>query len=320
MSLRSSSWPSRLKLAAITCVAAVLTACGGDVYQPFEPQRILSIGDEYSYIDATTGAKYTINALRTDAAGASVPNCDGYWLWTQYVAFEYGFRFAECPEAGAAPDTRARALAKEGSKVADVATQLDAAGGVQANDMILVQVGANDVWELYNQYGTTAATLDAVKAQANSRGKALAAQLLAWTEKGARIIVMDVTDQSDTPEARSATGADVFNGLEQLSTAFNEGLRAGLSGDQRKIALILANNRVKEAVDDERYNFDNRTDAACVDGLASPKLCNTGTLKPDVDPNVDNANYIFSSGRYLTPVMHRLLGDLARSQADRQPF
>ncbi|MCW7539091.1 SGNH/GDSL hydrolase family protein [Aquabacterium sp. A7-Y] len=319
MSLRSSRWLFRLQLAALAGAAAALTACGGDVFDPFKPQRILSVGDEYSYIEsaegASKGAKYTINALKGD----STFNCDGHWLWTQFVTSNYGFRFKECTPDGAAPDERARALAREGAKAADISTQINAAGGLRAEDLVLVQVGANDVWELFDSYAQGNG-LDGLKATAENRGRALAALMLGWNEQGVRVVVLDVTDQGDTPEAGASSVANAREALRQLSTAFNDGLRAGLAGNVRRTALIQANNLVGDAADDTRYDFDNRTDGACLDSVATAKACTTGTLKANTDPGPSSNDYIFAKGRYLTPTINRLLGDLAVNRAEDHPF
>lgn len=314
MSLRLSRWLPRLRLAALAGAAvAALTACGGEVSDPFKPQRILSVGDEYSYIDATSGAKYTINGLTSD----SKFDCSVYPLWNQWVAREYGFTFQECKGA----DGRARALAKEGAKVADVGVQADVAGGVQDKDLVLLQVGANDVWQLYQDL-IAGGDLAALKNEATRRGDALGQLIKNWNDKGARVVVMDVFNQGQTPEAgaAAATNPTARTQLQELSTAFNDGLRAVLSGNQRKTVLVLGNNLVSDAVEDKAFGFDHRDTNACLDSVPSAKACTTATLNAGVNPNPSAFDYIFAKGRYLSPAINQELGERAFSEADKHPF
>ncbi|WKB51899.1 hypothetical protein [Eleftheria terrae] len=312
MSLRLSRWLPRLRLAALAGAAvAALTACGGEVSDPFKPQRILSVGDEYSYIDATSGAKYTINGLTSD----SKFDCSVYPLWNQWVAREYGFTFQECKGA----DGRARALAKEGAKVADVGVQADVAGGVQDKDLVLLQVGANDVWQLYQDL-IAGGDLAALKNEATRRGDALGQLVKNWNDKGARVVVMDVFNQGQTPEAgaAAATNPTARTQLQELSTAFNDGLRAVLSGNQRKTVLVLGNNRLSKAVEDK--DLKHRDTNACLDSVATAKACSTATLNAGVDPNPRTLDYIFAKDRYLTPAMNQALGEQAVKETDQHPF
>lgn len=319
--------PSRVvRLLATVAGGLLIAGCGGDVYQRFEPQRILSLGDEYSHIDPTTRARYTVDALNADGSR----NCahDRYWLWNQRVVARYGRAFNECPVGGYAADGNTRALAQEGATVATLALQLAAVGGVKEKDLLLVFVGANDVWELYNDpnaaspipEGTCAdATRSAAEKAVCARGQALARQLVAWTNAGARVVVLDVPNQGSTPEAAGQNAAV----LEGLTTAFNDGLRFTLPDNSRYIALVLANNRVRLAqkTEDSPYPFTNRTAPVCT--TASAKDCTTATLVAGIsadDANSDRYRYVFAAQRYLSPTMNRLIGDLAADRARDQPF
>lgn len=314
MFLRSSSWLSHAKRALLVGTAAALTACGGEIYDGFEPERILSVGDEYSYIDAATGAKYTINRINNDNSF----NCSEYPLWNQIVAAEYGFRFQQCTPAGGTADTRGQLLARQNAKAADLQTQIDDFGGLREDDLVLVQVGANDVWELFERY-ENGETIASLQAEATTRGTALASRLNGWTSVGARILVLDVFNQGSTPEAGASAVADARAQLRALTDAFNDGLRKGVNeAANRHIAFMRANDRLQSAVDDDQYNFDDRASAACT--VSPATTCTTSTLKPSVDPNPDERNYIFAADRYLTPAMNRIVGDVAASLVDDFPF
>ncbi|HWP19843.1 MAG TPA: hypothetical protein VNO84_11990 [Burkholderiaceae bacterium] len=316
------------RLLAAAAGALLVAGCGGDVHQRFEPQRILSIGDEYSYIDPATKARYTVDPLHAD--GSRDCAYDRFWLWNQFVADRYGRSFNECPVAGRTADGNTRMLAQEGATVATLASQLDAVGGARDRDLLLVFVGANDVWELYSNPAATSPTPEGVCAQATkstaeqsacARGQALARQLETWTRAGARVVVLDVPNQGSTPEA-GAAGADRAQ-LERLTTAFNEGLRFTLPDDSRYIALVLANNRVRLAQqnNDSPYPFNNRNDPICTTGSA--KDCTTSTLQAGAsadDANNSRYRYVYAAGRHLTPTMHRLIGQLAGDRARDQPF
>ncbi|MEW6098894.1 MAG: hypothetical protein AB1666_06895 [Pseudomonadota bacterium] len=325
------------RLAPLLAAAGALLAagCGGDVYQRFEPQRILSLGDEYSYIgtgpDDDPGARYTVDALNSDGSR----NCahDRYWLWNQRVAARYGRAFAECPVPGYVSDGSTRALARERTTVNMLASQLDAVGGVKDKDLLLVFVGANDVWDIYGDPSAQVPPPDlkgycagegegdnkgpTVPEQqaACARGQALAEQLLAWTKVGARVVVLDLPYQGTTPQAASEDRAR----LNSLTEAFNKGLRFNLPDNSRYIALVQANNRVELAQKTENspYPFRNRTEAVCT--TVSAKDCTTATVKI-ADASSNGYEYVFAAERYLSPTMNRLIGDLAADRARNQPF
>lgn len=314
MSLRFSSWLSRAKIALLSGTVAVLAACGGEIHDQFKPSRILSVGDEYSYIDAGTGAKFTINRARSDGS----LNCIEYPLWNQIVAAEYGFRFEQCTPADGTPDTRGQALARVDALAADIQTQIDDFGGLRADDLILVQVGANDVWELFNRAANGEAMSD-LQTEATARGSDLAERIDEWTEQGARVLVLDVINQGSTPEAGASTLPDARTRLRTLTDAFNDGLRTGVAdAANRRIAFMRANNRVQSAVDDDLYNFDNRSGEACTVSPATD--CTQDTLVSDMDPNPSRREYIFAADRYLTPSMNRIVGDVAAGLVDDFPF
>lgn len=314
MFLRSSSWLPHAKRALLVGTLAALTACGGKVYDGFEPERILSVGDEYSYIDGSTGAKYTINRINADNSF----NCADYLLWNQIVVAEYGFRFQQCTPAGSTADARGQALAQPGAKAADVQAQVEGIGGLRENDLVLVQAGANDVWELFERYENGEA-IAALQAEATSRGTGLATRVNGWTSGGARILVLDVYNQGSTPEAGASSLADARTQLKALTDAFNDGLRTGVaSAANRRIAFLRANDRLQNAVDDNQYNFDDRASAACT--VSPATTCTTSTLKAGVDPDPSRRNYIFAADRYLTPAMNRIVGDVAASLLDDFPF
>lgn len=314
MSLRSSSWLSRARLALLVGAAAALTACGGEIHDQFNPNRILSVGDEYSYIDPSTGAKYSINRARSDGS----LNCIDYPLWNQIVASEYGIRFEQCTASDGTPDTSGQALARTGALAADIQTQLDDFGGFEAEDLILVQVGANDVWELFNRYANGEALAD-MEEEARTRGNDLATRIDGWTDRGARVLVLDVINQGSTPEAGASAVANARSRLRTLTDAFNDGLRTGVAdAANRRIAFMRANDRVQSAVDDDLYNYDNRSDAGCT--VSPATSCTQNTLVSDLDPNPDRRDYIFAADRYLTSSMNQIIGDVAANLVDDFPF
>lgn len=317
MSLRSRPWLPRLKRAVLgVAMVAALTACGGDVHDRFRPSRILSVGDEYSYIDPATGAKYSVNRARSDGSY----NCDEYLLWNQIVAADYGIRFEQCTPPDRNPDTRGQVLAQPGTLAADIQAQVDNFGGFRDGDLILVQVGANDVWELF-QRGVNGESWTALAEEARTRGRDLGTRIDEWTRRGARILVLDVINQGSTPEAGAVaqTVSNARTRLRELTSEFNKGLRQRVADvANRRIAFLRANDRVQVAVDDDQYNFDNRSAAGCTVSPATD--CTQHTLRPDFDPNPNRREYIFSADRYLTPAMNHILGDVAVGLIDDFPF
>jgi len=122
----SSSTLRRLGVVAAACAAVLatsvsVTACGGGTQsKKFVPSRVVSFGDENSYL-SSNGRKYTVNNVNLDSSGAAYElngatttttttdptkmeyNCGNNPIWVQLVAANFGFDSDQCPVSGASP-------------------------------------------------------------------------------------------------------------------------------------------------------------------------------------------------------------------------
>lgn len=300
-------------LLGVVSLAALLAACGGGTsqYDPFVPKRLLVFGDENSSL-AANGRKYTVNAL--DANGAL--DCRANPLWVQSVADFYGLTFAECNPNSAA-QTQARMLALPGSKVADLAAQVEAqvaAGGFRDKDVATVLAGENDLLELYALYParSQASLLD----EARVRGQRLATVVNRLVTLGVKVIVSDVPDLGLTPFAAKQTrlGADgAF--LSRLTLAFNEKLGVNLLLDGRFIGLVQAQLQYQAiGRSPGSFGFSNISDGLCTVALPD---CTTTTM---VTTTTNASQYLWADDTRFSPAAHSTLAQLAVDRARRNPF
>lgn len=319
MSLSSSRWWPRLKAAALTSAALVLASCGGSTYDAFQPSRILSFGDEYSYMDSA-GRKFTVDYL--DSNG--VRNCDKeeYRLWNQAVAERFDFAFAQCNPLGR-DTSKALLYAQPGATVAGITAQIDqhiAAGGFKAGDLALVLGGANDVKALGVQF--PAQTAAALQAAAYDAGKALGAQVNRLIGLGVRVLVMTTPDVGLAPygAAQDALAPGRKALLTALTSDFTRGMRDTITNDGRLAAVTLSADLVRRIVDDpqDQYGSYVHDRGACAEGVSTLD-CTTGTLRPDVTTGRLTL-YVYADDQHVSPNIQRLWGNLALERVRENPF
>jgi outer membrane lipase/esterase len=200
----SSSTLRRLGVVAAACAAVLatsvsVTACGGGTQsKKFVPSRVVSFGDENSYL-SSTGRKYTVNDVNLDSSGAAYElngatttttttdptkmeyNCGNNPIWVQLVAANFGFDSDQCPVSGASRN--AFLLANDPTTVStDVTGAISAANaatavsnaGVDAvigkmtaaannglinnGTLVLLMAGQPDVLKAYSDYLATPTT------------------------------------------------------------------------------------------------------------------------------------------------------------------
>ena len=173
VSLTSSSLRRPLKaagaVAAACALALTVTACGGGSQAVrFKPSRVVSFGDDNSFVSGAAvagpvsaqgvsaslaaGRKYTVNAVALDANGNArlagggdtdtttepsqmIYNCQVNAIWVQTVAAAYGFDAAQCPVSGATREAYLLALDP-------ATTATDAAGALNATNAALAKTNA----------------------------------------------------------------------------------------------------------------------------------------------------------------------------------
>jgi hypothetical protein len=333
----------------LALVGTLLSACGGgtSVINAFHPSRLIVFGDEHSAL-APDGHHYSINGKTN-----GVFDCGLNPVWTQIMASSYGFVFKECnPAAVAAP--QALMQAKAGAKVADLATQFAAVTGLGVGDLVTVMMGANDIIEVYEtHFGAgktwTAAEETAAGNELTARGEALAVQVMALMDRGAKVVLVTVPDLGLSPYAitdknvATHTDRDRAALLSALGFTFNARLRVAIEVakhyDGRDYALVLGDETVQVmALAPSSFGLTNVdtipdvTTAACDPVLvaAGDGWCyrpftpaatdtapaTTGTL---VTAATDT-NHLWATDRLLGPVAQGRIGLLAQTRAQGNPF
>jgi len=304
------------RLVLTGCVAAALmAACGGGTsqFEPFQPEQYVAFGDETSVI-RSDGRRYTVNPL--DTAGAL--SCATQPIWTQAVATQFGFVFAECNPSGAT-SFKALMRAAAGARADDVKTQIDdqlARGGFAAKTLVTVLAGANDILDLYGQYPRQ--TEEQLIAEARARGERLAQQVNRLVGIGPRVIVSTVPDVGLSPYALAQkaafTDTDRAALISRLVAAFNARLRTTILNDGRYIGLVLADEVVQSIAKlPAVYGITNATGAVCTAALPD---CTDQTLVE----SGSSAAWLWADDRRLAYGGQLRLGSLAVARAVGNPF
>ena len=297
---------------------------------------------------APVGSKYSINALDVPASstapgedlepkagdaanlGSGYGNCESNALWIQDLASNYNFGFEQCK---ADRPVRAATFAVAGAKVAGVKAQIDAflqSDRFGPNDLVAIYVGLNDILEIYAGVGSagecrydTSNPEDSGRAAlvARRRGEALADQVsrVADGGNGGRVLFVTVPKLGSTPFARQQnvahTDFDRRDCLDDLTDAFNGGLRATVLQDGRYVGLVALDEQVELIVDEpDDWDYDNVSEAACNDDVPSLLKCTTSTLKQS------SRTYLWADALHFGPKLHERFGLLAERRAERNPF
>lgn len=316
--------PRHAALALLIGTAALLASCGGGTQvEPFAPTRVLAFGDENSVITAQ-GSKYTVNGLKTDANGVKSLNCDINGIWVQRLASSFGLVFPEC-NPNSLPDLRSRIYAQAGTKVADLAAQVDqhlATDTFSSKDLVTLLTGQNDVLEQYAQYpGMPKAQL---LSNVYEAGLALARQVSRIADAGGKVLVSTVPDLAYSPFAiaeNTDTGDNQRGALlGELVAKFNEGLRVGIARESGEQVAIMLTDELVQAMAKFPVSYGGMTNViapVCDKALAATvDLCTTDTLVTGGDA----LKYLWADDKHLSPNGHIYLGSLAGTRSRANPF
>ena len=317
--------PRRAMLALLLGTAAFLASCGGGTQvEPFQPTRVLAFGDENSVITAQ-GSKYTVNGLKTDANGVKTLDCDVNALWVQRLASGFGLLFPDC-NPNAVADLRSRIYAQAGTKVADLAAQVDqhlATDTFSGKDLVTLLTGQNDVLEQY-----FALDQGVLKPQLLSNvyeaGLALARQVSRIADAGGKVLVSTVPDLAYSPFAiaENTDTGDSTRGalLGELVAKFNEGLRVGIAQESGEQVAIMLTDELVQAMAKFPVSYGGMTNViapVCDKTLAATvDLCTTDTLVTGGDA----LKYLWADDTHLSPNGHIYLGSLASNRSRANPF
>lgn len=312
-----AAWLTALAGLAVAAAAAGLSACGGGTsqYEAFLPKRLFAFGDENSTL-STTGQKYGVNSVD---ATTGVQDCTLQPLWVQIVASSYGFTFAEC-NPNSVFEPQAHMFASAGSKVADVAAQVEAqvaAGGFRDADLALILVGANDVLELYGRYPERPES--SLLEDARQRGLQLAHVVNRLVALGAKVVVSNVPDMGVSPFALAEKAANLDDVdraavISHITAAFNEQLGASVLLDGRYVGLMQTDLQTQVA--QRSPGSVGLTDASTPVCTAVLPNCTTQTLVTGADPRM----YLWADATRLATGGQALMGSLALSRTRGNPF
>lgn len=324
---------------AALLVLVLLASCGGgtEAITPYEPTRLLILGDEMSVMTKqdVKGRKYSVNAVATDQVTL---DCVLFPLWHQVVAYTWNFAYEECNPNNVAV-TAARIYAVPGAKVDDLPQQLEAArlvnGSFSSTDLFMVLVGANDVLDIYeNLYrpNPTPENYNAAIAELQARGVRLAAFVNQLSRAdvgditGPKVLISTIPLMNLTPYARSQAIAypniQAWNTLLAFSQALNTAMRAGngtrngIVNDGRFIGLVELDSLLNAGYNNPAsYGLVNTLYPVCV-----ATLPNCWNVTADLAPNGNALTWLWASDLWMGPTAHQYLGNFARGRALGNPF
>ncbi len=309
----------RLPVAVALLAAAVVAGCGGGTtqYEPFVAGRVLAFGDDTSAL-LPDGRRWGINGV--DASSGAV-DCNLLPNWVQSVAGYYGYVFAECNTSNPPLEPRAQMFATVGAKVADVAAQVDAlvaTGGVRTNDLALVMAGANDLWELYEQYPSQSE--DSLMAEMRGRADQMAGIVNRLVALGAKVVVSNLPDLGLSPYARtetenfSGTGFNRAALITRLTTAFNERLGTQVLLDGRYVGLVQLDLRTQAiGRSPTGFGFNDISTGVCTVPIPN---CTTNTLVTGGTVT----DHLWADDKHLSSGGQAQIATLALDRVRRNPF
>jgi outer membrane lipase/esterase len=304
---------------ATVAAAALIAGCGGggtSQIEPFAPTRTLVFGDESGLV-LQSGKKYTINGINTETQQL---DCRLNPVWSQVLAGGYNMVFQQCNlDFIALP--QGFMYAQAGAKVTDVRDRIDLFLSNERfgpKDMVAINVGVNDIVELYRQF--PAQSRDSLINEAKARGKLLADQANRVANANGRVLVSTIFDVGDTPfghqEREQQTDIDRAQFLNDLSAAFNTSMRLNLLNDGRLIGLVLVDETIQQIVRfPSAFGYVNVSQSACRTDVAMQD-CTTDTLKPDASVT----QWLWAGPTTLGPSAQQRVGAMALNRARNNPF
>jgi outer membrane lipase/esterase len=323
--------PLRRALGAFAVAAAALlaAACGGsDHTTSFHADRVIVFGDESSLLVDSgdhNARKYSVNGVVSDTDPTIA--CGVNPLWVQAVATFYGQVFPECNTGSTPVDLPAsRIRAAFGAQAADLGAQIDAQqteSPLHGGDIATVLVGENDVIEQYAQYPTVGEA--ELIANVEAAGAETGRQVNRVIDTGAKVLLATIVDVGVTPfavaERAAHTDTDRAALLTRMSQRYNASMRATIVNDGRQIGLILLDEFVSAVPKFPGLNgFTNSTIGVC--DLTKSTLTPPSILDCTANTFVDGGSgaYLWADDRHLSATGQSVLGSLAISRAQNNPF
>ena len=303
-------WAQRGLRVLAACALVLLAACGSSSkYDEFIPTRIVSIGDQLSYIGTNGYDRFTVNNVSGETS--EVNN------WVLQLAADYGLVFNPATSAWATNNPTL-------NLVSNLETQLSGVTA-QSGDMLVANAGMADIISWTNQVltgtKTTTEALTAISAAGSSYQSLVLAQQIHYKH----ILILNAYDLKDSPYASdNLTNARVSS----YTSTFNSGLtgiRGFLHDMTRTFNTALIRNAGTFAAGSGVRLFDvetlflnanlygtgitDLTSRACP--TTSATNCKHGSTSGTSTADL-NANYntlLFADDTFPTPIAHRMLGN-----------
>ncbi len=333
MSLRTltrshlARWPiTRWRMAAALSVAALVAACGGSSSQvdPFVPARLIVFGDELSALATGTGyehnaRKYAVNAIdstTSDFLCASNP------IWVQSLAAHYGLVFDACNASSAtvtAYNYASVGATAGGTAGIDLTAQIAGheanQSGFNADDLVALMIGQNDILALNADVEAGLITQSDALTEVASRGTAVANQINALIDRGAKVLVLTAPELGRTPFALSTSAPSGRSArLSALTSAFNKRVRGDIVQDGRYAGLVVTDDIIYAmSTRASTYGLSNVIDGVCATALPD---CTTATLVSGGSAT----NYLWADTTRFGNLAHAQLGSAAVTRAANNPF
>ncbi len=280
-------------LLALTCAsAALLAACGsGSIVDPFQPTRVLSVGDSFSDL-GQDGKRYTVND-------------DTINIWSQQLAADFGLPLVASNKGGLSY-ARGDALVSgpTSNSIEAQVNELLAKNTLQPGDLVLINGGAADILTNVAATGFSAQTTAAVQAA----GTAMGALVQRLVNAGAKhVLVVGMYPLGYSPLGTSSGQSTNYT---NITLSFNNALKLSIV-DLGSNVLYLDSSQYYGSVYYTPTNYpplNNSTTVACTTVLVTD--CTPATIVPGYDYNT----LLYASNVYFTPSAHRLLGNYGYNQ------
>jgi phospholipase/lecithinase/hemolysin len=306
----------RRVLLAATCLASLLSACGGgsDVVSKFNAGRLVTFGDALSDIGQRGGVQYSVNGVNGN--------------WSQYVASSFGLPLQPSSAGGTSYAIGSARIATTPDAAGNASTptigmQIDqflAAGGPQSPDAILVQGGIADMIAEVQRELTGQQDAATTTANITASGTQLGNQVRRLVNAGAKhVVVLGAYNLGRTPWA-TAKGQNAR--LDDLTTRFNNALLVSIVDlgssvlfvDTALLFNLITATPFAYGLDDVVTPLCTSVDPGPGIGIGanqvSSALCTANTLNATLSPSTT----LFADPVYFTPAGHQALGALV---ADR---
>ncbi len=312
-------------LLLLPVVITALASCGGSDRPNVE--RVVMFGDSLSDLGtykkvaeaagSPTGGKFTVNPGP---------------LWIENVADYYGLTISANRNAGYGfgPFTLGgTGYAEGGSRVSQqpgsfntdatngpnsgnsslpvkdqISTHLSQKGSFKASDLVMVWVGANDV---FRPIAFAPLPPDAAVAQLQQAADDLATEIKRLKANGAeKVVVLNIDDWGKAPAFAASAAAQGF--ASALSSTFNGRLAANLQGVSGVVLVDIYSLFADIRTNPSKYGIINLTTPACAASTRVSSyslICTQSTL---VTPNANNT-HLYADTVHYTDRTNRIISD-----------